>query len=176
MALLFLCCGSYATMFFLLLLSSFVNQAFLSSIIEPIPVTFNNFSPDSCNNGTLLCMGTVTAGNGYLSLTPEPDAGNSTSPPSLPLNKVGRVLFHLPVLAWPATFTTTFTVRISTIPNTTGSGDGMAFIMAQDNKPSPPHSNGSYLGIMDKSTQGEYLSVFCVVVYRYVLHNQKRKA
>lgn len=154
MALLILCCGSYAAMFFLLLFSSFLNQASLSSIIQPVsvPITFNNFNPDSCNNGNdLICMGSVTAGNGYLSLTPEP---YSTLPP--PLNKVGRVLFHQPVLAWPAMFTTTFTVRISKFPDATGSGDGMAFVMAQDNKPPPPNGYGSYLGIMDKSTQGKY--------------------
>ncbi|OMO90858.1 hypothetical protein COLO4_18840 [Corchorus olitorius] len=97
-------------------------------------------------------MGSVTGGNGYLSLTPEPDV-NSTSPGSA-LEHVGRVLFHHPVLAWPAYISTTFTVRISPFPNSNDSGDGMTFIIAQDNSNSPPSSYGSYLGIMDQSTQG----------------------
>ncbi|KAK9210948.1 hypothetical protein WN943_000321 [Citrus x changshan-huyou] len=153
-------------MFFLLLFSSFLNQASLSSIIQPVsvPITFNNFNPDSCNNGNdLICMGSVTAGNGYLSLTPEP---YSTLPP--PLNKVGRVLFHQPVLAWPAMFTTTFTVRISKFPDATGSGDGMAFVMAQDNKPPPPNGYGSYLGIMDKSTQDGVVRQLAVELDTYM--------
>ena len=90
-------------------------------------------------------MGSVTAGDGYLSITPELQ------------NQVGRVLYSHPVLAWPANISTIFTVRISTFPNSTGSGDGMAFIFAQNNDPSPPNSQGLYLGLLDRSTEGKYM-------------------
>ncbi|GLU01321.1 hypothetical protein SLE2022_186330 [Rubroshorea leprosula] len=93
-------------------------------------------------------MGLVKAGNGYLILTSEPGSSNSTS------DEIGRVLFYQPVLAWPAIISTTFTVRISPFPNSTVCGDGMTFIFAQDNLTSPPSSTGSYLGIMDPSTEG----------------------
>ncbi|KAK2660786.1 hypothetical protein Ddye_007319 [Dipteronia dyeriana] len=136
-------------MFYLFILSTLLSQVSLTSLVNPYTISINSFGPDSCTNGTLICMGSVTSGNGYLNLTPEPENGNST----LPLNMFGRVLFNQPVAAWPATFTTTFTVRISKFPNSTNSGDGLAFIMAQDNRPSPPHSFGSYLGIMDASTK-----------------------
>ncbi|KAM1119472.1 hypothetical protein FF1_043594 [Malus domestica] len=58
------------------------------------------------------------------------------------------------MLAWPVFISTTFIVRISTFPNTTGAGDGMAFIFAQNTSPSPPDSYGSLLGLLDRSTQG----------------------
>ncbi|TQD95913.1 hypothetical protein C1H46_018491 [Malus baccata] len=57
------------------------------------------------------------------------------------------------MLAWPAFISTTFIVRISAFPNTTGAGDGMAFIFAQNTSPSPPDSYGSLLGLLDRSTQ-----------------------
>ncbi|PPS04209.1 hypothetical protein GOBAR_AA16453 [Gossypium barbadense] len=101
-------------------------------------------------------------GNGYLSLTPEPN-NNSTSP----LEKVGRVLYHQQVVAWPASFSTTFTIRISPFPNSNVSGDGMAFIFAQDNASSPPSSTGSYLGIMDPSTQGGVVQQLAVELDTY---------
>ncbi|MBA0719529.1 hypothetical protein Golax_007199 [Gossypium laxum] len=107
-------------------------------------------------------MGSVTAGNGYLSLTPEPN-NNSTSP----LEKVGRVLFHHPVVAWPASFSTTFTIRISPFPNSNVSGDGMAFIFAQDNASSPPSSTGSYLGILGPPTQGGVVQQLAVELDTY---------
>lgn len=109
-------------------------------------------------------MGSVTAFNGYLSLTPELEQDNnstSTSYQDSPY-KVGRVLFHRPVLAWPAIITTTFTVRISTFPNSTGSGDGMTFIMAENNHSSPPKSYGSYIGIMDETTKGSKKYSICL--------------
>ncbi|KHN48505.1 Putative L-type lectin-domain containing receptor kinase S.5 [Glycine soja] len=101
-------------------------------------------------------MGSATAGNGYLSLTPEPQqSGNSSSLLSNTTNNVGRVLYPLPVNVWPAIISTTFTVRITPFSeNSTGSGDGMALVFAQDNRPSPNASYGSYLGMFDQSTQG----------------------
>jgi hypothetical protein len=107
-------------------------------------------------------VNSVTAGDGYLSITPDPQQGNYSTSPSLPLiiNKVGRVLYAHPVLAWPATISTTFTVRISAFQKSTNSGDGMAFVFAQDHSPSPPGSYGSYLGLLDISTEGK-LSTLC---------------
>ncbi|XVE97436.1 hypothetical protein REPUB_Repub03eG0019400 [Reevesia pubescens] len=134
-------------MFILLFLYTFLDQASSTSFIEPLTFSFPSFDPSSCTNGSLICMGSVTGRNGYLSLTPEP-TNNSA------LEQVGRVLFHHPALAWPASISTTFTVRISPFPDSNVSGDGMAFIIAQDNRASPPSSFGSYLGIMDPSTQG----------------------
>lgn len=81
--------------FLLLLLSAFLNQA-SSGPSNQTKVSFYlaSFSPESCNNGSLICSGVVTAYNGYLSLTSEPLTGYSTSPPAAPLDKVGRVLYH----------------------------------------------------------------------------------
>ncbi|KAL6296646.1 hypothetical protein ACE6H2_004788 [Prunus campanulata] len=145
-------------MFLLLALSTFLinSQASVNSMNDQTQTTFNfpTFSPQSCSNGDLICMGSVTASNGHLSLTPEPEQGNSSSSSSSPLYKVGRVLYRYPVRAWPAFISTTFTVRISAFPNSTGSGDGMAFVFAQDSGPSPPDSYGSFLGLLNRSTQG----------------------
>ncbi|KAL5783133.1 hypothetical protein ACOSP7_008162 [Xanthoceras sorbifolium] len=152
-------------MLYLFILSStLLSKVSLASVLDPYTISINSFGADSCTNGTLICMGSVAAGNGYLSLTPELEEGNST----LPLNMFGRVLFNQPVAAWPATITTTFTVRISKFPNTTNSGDGLAFIMAQDNSPSPPLSFGSYLGIMDGSTKGGVVRQLAVELDTYM--------
>lgn len=150
---------------FLLITYIFLNLASLLSAVHsstPTPITFPSFKNDSCSHGSLICMGSVTACNGYLSLTPEPQQANNSTSTSYQdsLDKVGRVLFHQPVLAWPAIITTTFTVRISTFPNSTGSGDGMTFIMAENNHSSPPKSYGSYLGIMDETTKGKKVFSF----------------
>ncbi|KAJ1394995.1 Serine/threonine-protein kinase, active site [Sesbania bispinosa] len=100
-------------------------------------------------------MGSATAGNGYISLTPEPQSSNASSVSSSVANKVGRVMYPHPVHAWPAVISTTFTLRISPFSrNSTSSGDGMALVFAQDNRPSPNDSYGSYLGMFDRSTQG----------------------
>ena len=131
-------------MLMLLILSWLFSQASLSCV-ECYNFSFPGFDSGSCGNGgNLICMGSVTASNGILNITM--DQPNDE-------NKVGRVLFRHPVLAWPVSFSTTFTVRIVT--NQRKSGDGMAFIMAQDDQPSPSDSYGSYLGILDSSTQGE---------------------
>lgn len=139
-------------MFMLLFLSTFIDQPSLTSIIEPLTFYFPSFDPSTCTNGSLICMGSVTGSNGYLSLTPEPNSSSTSSDSAL--EQVGRVLYHHPVLAWPASISTTFTLRISPFPYSNGSGDGMAFIIAQDNRSSPTSSTGSYLGILDPSTQG----------------------
>ncbi|XP_021277620.1 L-type lectin-domain containing receptor kinase IX.1-like [Herrania umbratica] len=152
-------------MFMLLFLHTFLDQSSLTSVIEPLTFSFPSFDPSSCTNGSLICMGSVTGGNGYLSLTPEPKSNSSVS--GSVLEQVGRVLFHHPVLAWPASISTTFTVRISPFPNYNVSGDGMAFVIAQDNSSSPPSSVGSYLGIMDPSTQGGIVRQLAVELDTY---------
>ncbi|XP_052179419.1 probable L-type lectin-domain containing receptor kinase S.5 [Diospyros lotus] len=117
------------------------------SCMEPFNVSFPSFDSGSCSKtGNLICMGSVSVGNGSLSITP-PD-------PSTPVNQIGRVLYHVPVLAWPAYICTTFTIRILVEHNASIAGDGMAFVLAQDSNPSPSKSFGSYMGVFDQSTQG----------------------
>ncbi|KAK7832484.1 putative l-type lectin-domain containing receptor kinase s.5 [Quercus suber] len=137
----------------LLFFSIFLIQPSLSSVMDPITFSFPTFNPESCSNGELICMGSATAVDGYLSITPEPQHGNFTSQTQLK-TKVGRVLYSHPMLAWPANISTIFTVRISPFQNSTDSGDGMAFIIAQNHDPSPPDSHGFFLGILDRSTEG----------------------
>ena len=152
----------------LLLLSNLLIQTQSGAstvVIDPNTFSFVTFTPESCTNGELLCMGSATAGNGYLSLTPEPQqSGNSSSSLSNTTNNVGRVLYPLPVNVWPAIISTTFTVRITPFSeNSTGSGDGMALVFAQDNRPSPNASYGSYLGMFDQSTQGKHtILIYCM--------------
>ncbi|CAL5431456.1 unnamed protein product [Camellia sinensis] len=111
-------------------------------------ISFPSFDSSSCGNGgNLICMGSVSVGNGSLSITPVD--------PNTAIDQVGRVLYRHPVIAWPAYIVTTFTIRIITNPiGSSRAGDGMAFILAQDSSPSPRESYGSYMGIFDKSTQG----------------------
>ncbi|KAL2545182.1 putative L-type lectin-domain containing receptor kinase S.5 [Forsythia ovata] len=113
-----------------------------------------------CENGSnLICWGSVNAANGSLNITPdEPQVQNGTS-------DVGRVLYRYPLIAWPASFSTTFTIRIAT--NSTVSGDGMAFIIAQDDKPSPQESYGSFIGLLDPSTEGGVLRQLAVELDTY---------
>lgn len=151
----------------LLLLSNLMiqPQSGASTVVDPNTFSFVTFTPESCTNGELLCMGSATAGNGYLSLTPEPQqSGNLSLSLSNTTNSVGRVLYPHPVKVWPAIISTTFTVRITPFSeNSTGSGDGMALVFAQDNRPSPNASYGSYLGMFDQSTQGKHtILIYCM--------------
>ncbi|KAJ0030061.1 hypothetical protein Pint_12379 [Pistacia integerrima] len=110
---------------FLLIIYTFLNLASsVSGVQSSTFINFSSFKNDSCSNGSLICMGSVTACNGYLSLTPEPEQANNSASTS-----------------------------ISTFANSAASGDGMTFIMAENNHPSPPKSYGSYLGIMDETTK-----------------------
>ncbi|XP_030534172.1 L-type lectin-domain containing receptor kinase IX.1-like isoform X2 [Rhodamnia argentea] len=133
------------------------SSASSSSSLEPTTFFFPSFDPGSCNGEELVCTGSASSRDGCLNITPElEEQGSSSSPSPAPAltNRVGRVLYSRPVVAWPAIISTTFTVRITTLPNSTASGDGMAFLFAQDNSSSPPGSYGSYMGILDRSTQG----------------------
>lgn len=126
-----------------------LNQTY--SVVDPVTFSFPSFDSSSCGNGSnLLCMGSVTASNGSLCLAPDPKQQLTGKSPTF---MVGRVLYKHPVLAWPAFFSTTFTISILPEPDSLG-GDGMSFIMAQDNKPSPAQSFGSFIGILDPLTQG----------------------
>ncbi|XP_010048215.2 probable L-type lectin-domain containing receptor kinase S.5 [Eucalyptus grandis] len=136
-----------------------------SSSLEPTSFFFPSFDHGSCTGKELICMGSVSSRDGYLNITPE--KGNS-SLASMPTNQVGRVLYSQPVAAWPAMISTTFTVRITPPPNSTVSGDGMAFLFAQDNSPSPPNSTGSYMGILDRSTQGGVVRQLAVELDTYM--------
>ncbi|KAK4388664.1 putative L-type lectin-domain containing receptor kinase S.5 [Sesamum angolense] len=139
-----------------LLLVLLIHQTCLD-LVESKNFSFSSFDSESCENGgNLICLGSVKAGNGSLSITP--DQPKETS-------EVGRVLFRYPMQMWPASFSTTFTIRITS--NSTVSGDGMAFIIAQDNKPSPPESYGSFIGIMDPSTEGGLLKQLAVELDTY---------
>ncbi|KAI6681384.1 hypothetical protein NL676_035265 [Syzygium grande] len=136
-----------------------------SSSLEPANFFFASFN-GSCSGEELICMGSASTQDGYLKITPEPEElGNSTSNTT---NKVGRVLYSRPVVAWPAMISTMFTVRITTLPNSTVSGDGMAFLFAQDKSASPPNSYGSYMGILDKSTQGGVVRQLAVEMDTYM--------
>nr|GMD41021.1 probable L-type lectin-domain containing receptor kinase S.5 [Ipomoea batatas] len=108
--------------------------------------SFPSFDSGSCANGTgnLICWGSVTVDNGTLNITPDLPQNNS--------KKVGRVLYRQPECVWPASFSTAFTVRI--LANSSDSGDGIAFLIAQDDGASPPDSYGSFIGILDPSTEG----------------------
>ncbi|KAK6927533.1 Protein kinase domain [Dillenia turbinata] len=107
--------------------------------------SFESFGPESCSSeGELICMGSAIVDNGILNITPQLEERN----------EVGRILYRHPVTVWPAMISTTFTVRISKYPNSTSSGDGMAFIIAQDNHPSPENSYGLFMGILNRTTQG----------------------
>ncbi|XP_062114597.1 seed lectin subunit I-like [Humulus lupulus] len=169
--------------FLLIIFYVILNQAsmIMSSIVETNDddpkmtfFSFPSFNPESCINGDLLCMGSVSIGNTtnyghyYLNLTPEPPPPNSTTTHPTAKDKIGRVLYRQPVVAWPAMISTTFTVRISPFPNSSVSGDGIAFVFAQDNKPSPPRSFGSYLGLLDRSTQGGVIQQLAVELDTYM--------
>nr|XP_043639366.1 seed leukoagglutinin-like [Erigeron canadensis] len=88
-------------------------------------------------------MGSVESSNGSLLITP----ANGQE------NQIGRLLYKIPVIAWPASFVTIFTIRIVVDPQSKMSGDGMAFVIAQDDQPSPQLSYGSYMGILGPSAQ-----------------------
>ncbi|BAT96161.1 hypothetical protein LR48_Vigan02g060000 [Vigna angularis] len=142
----------------LIMLLVFINlliqtQLGASTVVDHNTFSFVTFTSESCTNGELLCMGSATAGNGYLSLTPEPQqSSNSSSTLSNTTRNVGRVLYPHPVNVWPAIISTTFTLRITPFSeNSTSYGDGVALVFANDNRPSP---NGSYLGIFDQSSPG----------------------
>ncbi|KAG6740348.1 hypothetical protein POTOM_055795 [Populus tomentosa] len=130
-----------------------LNQASLDPSVKETSFSYPSFDADSCNT-TLICMGSVSVGDRSLKLTPEPLPVDSNSTQPVLKDQIGRVIFHHPVIAWLSYINTTFTVRIFAFPNTATNGDGMAFIMAQNNSPSPPDSEGSYLGVLDKSTEG----------------------
>ncbi|CAK9184146.1 unnamed protein product [Ilex paraguariensis] len=149
-------------MLMLLTISWLFSQASLS-FVESYNFSFPGFDSGSCGNGgNLICMGSVTASNGSLNITMDQPSNE---------NQVGRVLFRYPVLAWPVSFSTTFTARI--ITNHSKSGDGMAFIMAQDDQPSPSESYGSYLGILDSATQGGVLRQLAVELDTFRNENEE---
>lgn len=132
----------------LLLIIAFLIHHNSFDLVESHNFSYPSFDSASCANGSsLICWGSVSAGNGSLYITP-----NQSQQPK-DTSEVGRALFRYPVLAWPSSFSTTFTIRITS--NSTVSGDGMSFIIAQDNGPSPPESYGSFVGILDPSTEGE---------------------
>lgn len=121
--------------------------------------SYPSFSNTSCESGgSLLCMGAVTPGPGYLNLTTTPKNA-STEYLREYMNEIGRVLHRSPVQAWPATFCTSFTIRVLPLIGADLASDGMAFVMAQDNHSSPPSSFGSYLGLQDQKISGFHLSV-----------------
>nr|GMD45847.1 probable L-type lectin-domain containing receptor kinase S.5 [Ipomoea batatas] len=121
--------------------------------------SFPSFESGSCANGTgnLICWGSVTVDNGTLNITPDLPQNNS--------KKVGRVLYRQPECVWPASFSTAFTVRI--LANSSDSGDGIAFLIAQDDGASPPDSYGSFIGILDPSTEGGGLHQLAIELDTY---------
>ncbi|KAL4579387.1 hypothetical protein LXL04_015530 [Taraxacum kok-saghyz] len=132
-----------------------------------VSFSFASFDSNSCDqDGDLICMGSVKSRNGSLIITQVEDDEQVNINKSSP-NLIGRVLYKTPVIAWPATFSTTFTIRIVVDPYSALSGDGMAFIIAQDNQPSPQQSYGSYIGILAPSTQSGTLRQLAVELDTY---------
>ncbi|KZV47623.1 putative L-type lectin-domain containing receptor kinase S.7 [Dorcoceras hygrometricum] len=132
----------------------------LFDLAESHNFSYPSFDSASCADGSnLICWGSVSSGNGSLQITPH----QSQQPKDT--NEVGRVLYRNPVLAWPSSFSTTFTIKITS--NSTASGDGMSFILAQDNGPSPPESYGSFVGILDPSTEGGVVHQLAVELDTY---------
>ncbi|KAF6151174.1 hypothetical protein GIB67_037382, partial [Kingdonia uniflora] len=128
-------------------------QASLTLPVAPFNFSFSSFGLDSCNaSGGLICSGSAVSGNGFLDVTPKAQVINGTTSSG---NCVGRILYPHPVPAWPAVITTTFTVRITKDPNSSTSGDGMAFVMAEDSSPSPVNSYGSFLGLFNRTAGGK---------------------
>ncbi|XP_075522375.1 putative L-type lectin-domain containing receptor kinase S.5 [Primulina tabacum] len=144
----------------LLLIIAFLIHHNSLDFVESYNFSYPSFDSASCANGSnLICWGSVSAGNGSLYITPHQfQQPKDTS-------EVGRVLFRYPVLAWPSSFSTTFTIGITS--NSTLSGDGMSFIIAQDNGPSPPESYGSFVGILDPSTEGGIVHQLAVELDTY---------
>ena len=123
-------------------------------LVQSFNFSFQSFNPGICDDSEsrLICLGSVTATNGTMNLTPDESQQNQQQK-----NQIARVLFRYPVTAWPASFSTTFVLRILT--NLTISGDGIAFVIAQADKPSPHESFGSYIGILDPSTEGKLMNI-----------------
>ncbi|KAL7598904.1 hypothetical protein Lser_V15G21932 [Lactuca serriola] len=120
-----------------------------------INFSFASFDSNSCDpDGDFICMGSVSSINGSLVIT-QPKDNQHANVNKSSANLIGRVLYKTPVIAWPASFSTTFTIRIVVDPDSALYGDGMAFVIAQDNQPSPSQSYGSYLGILAPSTKRE---------------------
>ncbi|XP_021738427.1 L-type lectin-domain containing receptor kinase IX.1-like [Chenopodium quinoa] len=114
-----------------------------------VTFSFPTFNTSSCKpEGGLLCMGTTTPGEGFLNLTTA--IPSNTSSKTSGYMSVARVLYHKPIQIWPASFCTSFSFRIFPGFNQMNlSGDGITFVMAQDNKSLPNISNGAYLGLQD---------------------------
>ncbi|XP_021886811.1 uncharacterized protein LOC110826142 [Carica papaya] len=127
-------------MLLLLFFYTLLGQASLSSVAETAFFFYTSFYPDTCSKGSLLCLNSTSVANGYLNLTLDLKLGNSSSPTTLPINKVSRVLYPHPVIAWHTLISTTFTVRILIFPNSSSPGDGMVFIIAPDNSSLPPEN------------------------------------
>ncbi|KAL3745421.1 hypothetical protein ACJRO7_014513 [Eucalyptus globulus] len=93
-----------------------------SSSLEPTNYFFPSFDPSSCTCKELICTGSASLRERYLNITPElEEQGNSSLVP-MPTNQVGWALYSWPVVAWPAMISTTFSVRITTLPNSIASG------------------------------------------------------
>ncbi|XP_021910946.1 uncharacterized protein LOC110824729 [Carica papaya] len=142
-------------MLLLLFLYTLLGQASLSSVLEIAFFSYTSFYLNTCSKGSLLCLNSASAANSFINLTPNPKLGNSSSPTTLPINRVGRVLYPHPVIAWHTLILTTFTIRISILPNSSSPGDGTTFIIIPDNSSSPPERYGSSLGILDQSVPSD---------------------
>ncbi|XP_058075677.1 L-type lectin-domain containing receptor kinase IX.1-like [Magnolia sinica] len=139
----------------------FLNQAATISLVEPIYFSLS-FDSDNCGRGgDLICFGAAASADGYVNLTPDPHAANANVVPVLE-KYAGRVLYKQPMLAWPASFRTTFVIRISKNSNSITFGEGMAFIMAENSGPGPDNCYGGFLGLYNQSTQGNDNHQFAV--------------
>ncbi|XP_068651536.1 probable L-type lectin-domain containing receptor kinase S.5 [Aristolochia californica] len=155
-----------------LLFSLFIHQAFsYRAIIDPVTlnytVIFSYFDVADCGpRGSLLCMGGATVTGGSLDLNPDPPQITNGTESSGP-GTVGRVLYKIPILVWPAMFTTTFTAVLSEDANSTNYGDGMTFILAPDDGPGPDDSHGGFLGLFNHTTKGHVFNQLAVEMDTY---------
>ncbi|XAR69375.1 Non-specific serine/threonine protein kinase [Bertholletia excelsa] len=93
------------------------------SWVGPYNISFPSFDSASCGDGGKLLC---------MGSIMAGDHGSLSITSEHQVSKVGRVL----VLA-----------------NSSSAGDGVAFVLAKDDSPSPPDSFGSYMGIFDQSTE-----------------------
>ncbi|KAL2896402.1 L-type lectin-domain containing receptor kinase IX.1 [Bienertia sinuspersici] len=148
----------FSTIFFLLskhyvTSSSSSSSSSTSSTCDEGSTIFNfpNFYTSNCKGGDLICMGAVSQGDGYLNLT----TGARNSPSKSHFNSSGRVLYNKRVQIWPTSFCTSFSFRIFPHYNNLKiSGDGLTFVIAQDNRSFTNQSFGSFLGLHDTLSKG----------------------
>ncbi|CAA6666417.1 unnamed protein product [Spirodela intermedia] len=119
---------------------------------SPPVISFTSFPSNSCDTGGLLnCMQDSSVRDGCIAMVREDGSNGDTL---LLINNMGRVLYGSPVITWPASFDTNFTVLFRRRAKSFRYGEGMAFVMTADMRQSPSGSSGGFLGLFNHSTSG----------------------